>query len=170
MKLHLGLALAGVLGVGTWGGLARADEKPITDEDFLVANVIRSAYQVKAGSLALTRSKEKGVQQFARAVIAQQGKFDADLNTLAVNFGIPVRSNQKKGRQLSDSRLATLQDDRFDREFLRLLVQDLEVGIDLAQRCADGSGGAAVRDLAARMLPALRQRLRDANRLLKTVR
>jgi putative membrane protein len=169
MKLHLGLALAGVLGVGTWGSLARAEQKPVTDVDFLVENITRAACEVRASELALTRANAKEVQEFARKVIAQQGKFDSTLSTLAMNFGVLLRFNQKKGQELSESRLAKLQGNRFDREFLQLLVQDLEQWIDLSQNIAKRAEGDAERDLATRMLPTLRQRLREARQLPKTL-
>src|SRR4051812_28475479 len=79
MKLHLGLALAGVLGVGTWGGPTRAAQKTVNDTDFLVENVTRAACEVSASRRALTRATAEAVREFARKVIAQQGAFDAAL-------------------------------------------------------------------------------------------
>jgi hypothetical protein len=78
-----------------------------------------------------------------------------------------VLFNQSRGWGLAESRLAGFRRDPFDREFLRLLSKDLGQWIDLSQRCAAGPGGAAKRELASKMLPGLRQQLREANQLLK---
>jgi predicted outer membrane protein len=172
MKLQLWLVLGGALGAGTWGagGLVRADERPVADVDFLAESITHSACEVRAGELALTGAKAKEVQQFARKVIDQQGKFDRALNRLAWDNKVPVQFNQVSGRQRADRRLAKLRGQAFDQELLQLLSEDLEQWIDLSQRCASGPGGRAERELATEMLPTLRQRLQEAKRLLKTVR
>jgi putative membrane protein len=172
MKFQLWLVLGSALGVGTWGAadLARADERPVADVDFLAEVIIRSACEARAGELALTVSKAKEVQQLARKVIDQRGNFDRALNRLAWDNKVPVLFNQVSGRQRSERRLARLRGEAFDREFLRLLIDDLKQWIDLSQRCASGPSGQAERELATEMLPTLRQRLQGAERLLNRVR
>jgi putative membrane protein len=170
MKWHLGAALAGVLAMGASvaASLGRADEKAVTNVTFLADVLTRSAYEVKASELALTRAKAQALRQFARKIIAQERALEPAVQTLAVNNDVPLEFNRAKGRRQGEARLAEVPDDRFDRAFLQDLARDLKQWIDLAQRCATGLDGVAERELAANMLPTLRQRLQEANRLLKT--
>jgi predicted outer membrane protein len=171
MKLHLGLALSGLLGLGVWAaGPARAGGEPVTDGAFIADVITHSAYEARASELALARAKAEEVRKFARKVLAQEKALGPALTGLAVENDIPVRFNRVRGRQPAQTRLAAVRDGRFDETYLRCLTQDLKEWIDLARRCAAGPGGAAERDLAAKMLPALRQRLKEANGLMKTVR
>ena len=168
MKLHLWAAVS-VLAMGAGTGVAaRADDGPVTDGDFLVAAVTHAATEGLAGRLALKRTKSEEVRQFARKVLAEQESLDPGLEALAVNHKLAVQSSQTDGGQLAQSRLGELSGDQFDREALKLFVSDLEQWIDLSQRSARGDD-AAESELAASMLPTLRQRLREANRLLKAL-
>jgi putative membrane protein len=169
MKLHVWAVAVSVLAMGAWTGVvARADDGPVTDADYLVGAVTHAAAEGRAGRLALKRAKSEEVRQFARKILTEQESFDPDLEALAVDHKLAVLSSQTDGRQLAQSRLGELSGESFDREALKLFVGDLEQWIDLSQRSANG-GDAAESELAAKMLPALRQRLREANRLLKSV-
>jgi predicted outer membrane protein len=169
MKLHLCLTLFSVLALATGGGgsLLRADEKPVTDVDFLAEAITHAACEVKASELALTRAKAKAVQQLARKILAQQRKLDPPLHRLARDTKVPVLFNQTEGEKRCESRLAKLRGEPFDRELLKLLTRDLEQWIDLAKRSAAG-GNLDERDLATRMLPTLRHRLQEVTRLVKS--
>jgi putative membrane protein len=168
MKLHLCAAVS-VLAMGAWtGAVARADDGPVTDGDYLTGAITHAATEGRAGELALKRAKSDEVRQFARKVLAEQESFDPDLQALAVDHKLAVLSSQTDGWNLSQSRLGDLSADRFDREALKLFVSDLKLWIDLSQRSASRDD-AAESELAAKMLPALRQRLKEANRLLKTL-
>ncbi len=170
MKLHLWAAVVGVLGIGAWAGgdHARADDGPLPDADYLAGAVMHAASEVRAAKLAMNRTKSEEVRKFARQVLVDQEALDQALDALAVDNKVPVLANQVDGRQLSESRLGALEGDHFDREALKLLIGDLEQWIDLSQHSATG-GDPAESELAAKMLPTLPQRLREANRLLKTV-
>lgn len=168
MKLHFWAAAVGVLATGAWTGFAaRADDGPVTDGDYLAGAITHAAAEVRAGQLALKRAQSEEVWQFARKVLAEQESLDPDLEAIAVGHKLAVLSSQADGRQLAQSRLGELSGDRFDREALKLFVGDLEQWIDLSRRSARGDD-AAESELAAKMLPTLRQRLKEANQLLKT--
>jgi putative membrane protein len=155
--------------MGAWtGAVARADDRPVTNADYLAGAITHAATEGRIGRLALKRAKSEEVRQFARKVLAEQATFDSPLQSLAMDNKVPVLENQVDGWLLSQSRLGELSGERFDREALKLFVSDLEEWIDLSQRSANRDD-AAESELAAKMLPALRQRLREANRLLKTV-
>jgi putative membrane protein len=170
MKLHLWTAVVGVLVMGGWAGgvAARDDDGPVTDTDYLAAAVIHAAIEGRAGELALKQAKSEDVRQFARKVLEEQAAFDPSLESLAADNKVPLLDNQADGGRLSDSLLRDLSGEQFDREALKLFVRDLEQWIDLSKRSAS-RGDAAESKLAAKMLPTLRQRLRDAKRLLKTL-
>jgi putative membrane protein len=170
MKPHFWTAVVGVLAVGGWAGgvPARADDGPVTNADYLTGAITHAATEGRAGKLALKRAKSEELRQFARKVLEEQATFDPPLESLAADNKVPVLENQADGWRLSESRLGELSGDRFDREALKLFVSDLEPWIDLSQRSARRDD-AAESALAAKMLPTLRQRLREANRLLKTL-
>jgi putative membrane protein len=170
MKLHFCTAVVGVLAVGAWAGgvPARADDGPVTNADYLAGAISHAATEGRAAELAQKRAKSEELRQFARKVLEEQATFDPPLESLARDNKVPVLDNQATGRQLSESRLGELSGDRFDRGALKLFVSDLEQWIDLSQRGARRDD-AAESELAAKMLPTLRQRLREANRLLKAL-
>src|SRR5437868_10513426 len=113
MKLHLWAAVLGVSSIGAWAGGAGAqtDDKPITDVDYLAGSIAHAACEATAGELAPTRAKADEVRKFARQVTADQGAFDSQLETLAVNHKVDLHANQASGRQACESRLSALQGD-----------------------------------------------------------
>jgi predicted outer membrane protein len=171
MRLDLWWVLGAALALSTGGmeGSVRADGSPITDDDFLAEAITRSAGEGKAAELALSRATGEEIRQFARRTILQQRVFRPALNRLAWDNNVPVRFNQQTGQRSAETRLARSRGDAFDREFLSFLSEDLDKFIDLTQRCATGSGGPAERELASAVLPTLRKRLQEAQRLLKTM-
>jgi putative membrane protein len=170
MKLHIWTAVVGVLAMGGWasGGAARADDEAITDADYLAEAVTHAAIEGRAGELALNQAKSEDVRQFARKVLEEQATFDPSLESLAVDNKVPLLENQADGGRRAESLLGELSGEQFDREALKLFVRDLDQWIDLSKRGAS-RGDAAESELAAKMLPTLRQRLREAKRLLKTL-
>jgi putative membrane protein len=168
MKTHIRMAAVRVLAtVALAGAAARADDGLVADADYLAGAITHAATEVRAGKLALKRAQSEEVQQFARKLLDEQAAFDPDLEALAVGHKLAVLSIQTDGWQLSQSRLGELSGEAFDREALKLFVGDLEQWIDLSRRSA--SDDAAESELASTMLPALRKRLGEAKRLLKTV-
>src|SRR5580704_13412578 len=109
MKLHLWAAAVGVLALGAWTGVvARADDGPVTDGDYLAGAVTHAATEGRAGRLALKRAQSEEVRQFARKVLAEQESFDPDLEALAVAHKLAVLSSQTDGWRLAQSRLGDL--------------------------------------------------------------
>src|SRR5262249_1961192 len=151
MKLRPGMVLTVVLAMGTEGagGLCRAEEKPITNAEFLADAITRAGCAFKAGEMVLKRGKAKEVQENARKLIVELEAFDQDLNPLGRRNKIPVLANQVDGRQRCKARLAGLRGASLDTEALKLFSEDLEGWIALSQRSAEG-GNQAESQLAAR--------------------
>ncbi|HVS36213.1 MAG TPA: DUF4142 domain-containing protein [Gemmataceae bacterium] len=166
MKLHFWAAVVGVLAMG--GAAARGDDGPVTDADYLAGAITHAAAEGRAGKLALKRAKSEELRQFARKALEEQATFDPDLQALAVDHKLAVLSSQADGWQLSESVLGDLSGEQFDREALKLFIRDLEQWIDLSQHSASRDD-AAESQLAAKMLPTLRERLREAKRLRKAL-
>jgi predicted outer membrane protein len=171
MKLHPSPAwLVALLSAGWVGGTdARAQGRPIADRDFMAEALVRGGAQARAAEMALRRGKAKEVREFARRVLARQRPLGRALEVLARDHDVPVFSNRVKGRRAADDFLGKLRGDAFDRAALRFLTNDLEQLIDLAQRFGRGPGGPALRERAGRMLPSLRQSLKEARELQKVV-
>ena len=133
--------------------------------------------EIQAGEMALQRSQNADVRDFAGQLVQDHQAADSKVIQMANQQGVTLTMPEpttEDGRraleehQASLSQLASLQGNDFDRNFLKAMVEGHRYAIsDLT--AAEGKSSQAERDLISQVLPAIRDHRRIASNLLKAL-
>lgn len=121
------------------------------DRDFIEEAAFVNMFEVRAGEMALGRSQDQEVRDFAQQILDDHRRLHDRLTEVAGKTDIPSGLNRRH-TDLID-RLERTSDDRFDRRFIRMQVRGHEQAVDLFESFiearedqADGAGNLRSRD------------------------
>jgi putative membrane protein len=102
-----------------------------TDREFITGATQAGLAEVAAGRLALQRSRNPRVREYAQMLVQDHQAANARLQQIAQAKGLkpPTQLSRDRQRDLQD--LQRRKDDEFDQAFLRRMVQDHQKAIDL---------------------------------------
>ena len=160
--------LAAAVGIGTLSAQS-------TDNSFVAQAALANMAEIQFGHLAVKKSQSVDVKKFAQMMIDDHVKAQQDLADAASGVGIQwPKQLDDKHRQIHQ-RLSSLNADRFDREYMKAMVDGhRDVEAMLAGRVDVGNGRPAggsksddalatnVNKWAAKTLPTVRAHLREA--------
>ncbi len=172
MRLVIMLVLAGLVSAPAgaaatqsqqWSGdhkLSRQDRR------FMRQAAQAGLFEVKKSKLALARSDNQDVRDFAARMIRDHTKANQELKQLAASKGVrlPHRPNAHQRRIIR--RLARLEGRHFDCAYMAVQVRAHLQAIAIFRREVRHGHNPAVRAYAARNLPVLRMHLRMARHTL----
>jgi putative membrane protein len=118
--------------------------------------------EVEHGQSSLEHASNPQVKQFAAKMVQDHSKANEELRSLAQAKGVTVPSGPKSTEKHEMSKLAKLQGDAFDREYMDHMVKDHEKDVKEFQKEADKAKDADVKNFAANTLPTLQEHLRMA--------
>jgi putative membrane protein len=118
--------------------------------------------EVELGQFAQEHASNPQVKQFAQKMVQDHSKANEELRSLAQAKGVTVPSGPKHTENHEMSKLAKLQGDAFDREYMDHMVKDHEKDVKEFQKEADKAKDADVKNFAANTLPTLQEHLRLA--------
>jgi putative membrane protein len=150
------MLLAGsILAALSFGGLAARADSP---REFLTQAQQGANAEIMLGQLAAERGRSPGVREFGQTLVEDHRQARQEVRDLGRRFGVrPTREVTPEAREERD-RLAAMGGRRFDREFIRHMVDDHRKDIaEFRDEAREGHG--AVSDLARRQLPTLRKHL-----------
>jgi len=144
-----------MLAVLSLSGLpARAD----SPREFLMQAQQGANSEIMLGRLAAERGRSPGVREFGQALVSDHRQAREEVRSLGLRFGVqPTRDVTPEAREERD-RLAGMGGRRFDREFVRYMIDDHRKDIAEFRDEAREQHG-AVSELARRQLPTLRKHL-----------
>lgn len=120
-----------------------------------------SRLEISASEMALEVSKNPKIQAFARQVVENHKEALGALRSIAADKGITPQERVPEAPELT--RLKTLKDKEFDQAYIRTVGIDAhEQAVLLFQNQATRGKDPALRAFASRMLPALREHLKQA--------
>ena len=118
--------------------------------------------EVELGQFAQERASNPQVKQFAAKMVQDHSKANEELRSLAQAKGVTVPSGPKYTEKHEMGKLAKLQGDAFDREYMDHMVKDHQKDVKEFQKQADKAKDADVKNFAANTLPTLQEHLRMA--------
>jgi putative membrane protein len=136
------------------------------DRQFMRQAAQAGLFEVRKSELALTRSHNRQVRQFAAQMIRDHTKANQELKQLAARKGVrlPHRPNAHQRRIIR--RLARLDGKQFDCAYMAVQVRAHLQAIAIFRREVRHGHDPAVKAYAARTLPVLRMHLRMARHTL----
>lgn len=159
-------------GIGVSDSLdAQSDD--LTDPEIAHVALTANALDVEAARLALDRSDDEAVRDFARTMIRDHEGVIEQAKALAGRLGVTPRDNAAS-RSLSSSaedarrRLSSLEGDAFDRAYMENEVAYHETVIAaVEQTLIPSTENGDLRGLLKKVLPALEAHLEHARRVLR---
>ena len=145
-------------------------EAEMQDTDFWTEAAVSSMAEVALSNVALQKAQNDAVKQFAQRMVDDHTKANQELMTAAQAKGVtvPTALPDKRQRDVTDLQGETA--DKFDREYMKQMVDDHEKAVKLFQRQAERGTDAEAKAFAASKLPVLQEHLTMARSLHDTVR
>ena len=165
---------------GSAATMARASNAD-DDREFVEKMGQVNLAEVKLGQLAAQHASNAQVKQFARRMVSDHEKANAELKQIASKMAVQVPAALDAKHQELHDRLSKLKGAEFDREYMKAMVdghqevaQELERHADSGARPGDRSVGtsgdatqthASVTAWASKTLPDVRQHLEQAKQI-----
>lgn len=121
--------------------------------------------EVELGRLAAEKGASDEVRQLGRRMVDDHAKANEELARLASGKGMRLPAGPDPRQRPEARKLSALSGERFDREYVRVMLREHKRGVDEFQKEAERGADADLKSFAARTLPALREHLRMIRRI-----
>jgi putative membrane protein len=171
MKRTSGLALVLLLVAAVLnrapGQEGKTDDKKEapTGQTFVTQASAAGLAEVNLSRLAAERATRPEVKKFARQLLDEHTKANAELNKLADSKRLTPAPRMDAKHQAAFGQLAKLTGADFDQEYLSAMVKDHEEAIDLFERMSKDGTDKDLQALATKLLPTLKEHLEMARKL-----
>ena len=120
--------------------------------------------EVELGKIALDKSKNAEVRDFAQRMVADHGKANQELASIAKNKGISAPKSLDASHEETVKKLRSEEGDAFDIEYSRHMNMDHDKAIELFE-AASKSSDADLAGFARKTLPTLKEHKEMASKL-----
>ncbi len=139
-----------------------ADKLSSGDQRFIKDAAAGGMLEVQLGKLATEKASSQQVKDFGKHMVTDHGKANTELKHLASTKNVQIPTELEGKQKSTYDRLAKLSGDRFDREYMKTMIDDHKEDVDAFQKQADKGNDAEVKSFAAKTLPTLKQHLEMA--------
>jgi len=137
------------------------------DRKFVMEAAQGGMAEVEMGRLATERGASDEVKQFGQRMVDEHSKANTELAELATNMRFePPKELAPEMAKMRDQ-LSQLSGADFDREYMRMMVEDHEKDVKKFERQATKGNAGSVKDFAAKTLPTLQEHLKMAKDINK---
>lgn len=154
-------AAAGICGLAGMASVAVAG--PASPDEFLGKAINDSEFAVESSKLALEKSQDKDIKQYAQLMIESQTKIFDQL--AAYRQSAAGADHKDKAHQEMMKRLEGLVTDNFNNEYSRMQKDTSKEMVTLFDAYAHKGGDANLKDFAAKILPQLEEYKAMADKL-----
>ncbi len=113
--------------------------------------------EVKLGQLAVEKGSSDEVKQFGQKMVDDHSKANDELTQLAGTKGIALPNELGARHQAMVDRLSGLSGAEFDREYMKMMVDDHKKDVSAFEKEAKGGKDPEVKAWAAQTLPTLKE-------------
>jgi putative membrane protein len=135
------------------------------DRDFLMDAAMGGMMEVQLGRWALQLGSSDAVKQFARRMVDDHSKANAELMTLATSKGITLPTELDKKHQAEVRKLTRLSGAEFDRAYAKMMVSDHNKDVSEFEKQSTKGADADVKAFASKALPTLKEHQQMATAL-----
>jgi putative membrane protein len=171
-KLHLEISMhrnpalkvlpVALLALGFAAGAVAKSSLSHGERNFIEEAAKGGMAEVELGQFAQEHASNPQVKQFAAKMVQDHSKANEELRSLAQAKGVTMPSAPKHTENHEMGKLAKLQGDAFDREYMDHMVKDHVKDVKEFQKQADKAKDADVKNFAANTLPTLQEHLKMA--------
>jgi putative membrane protein len=105
-------------------GASGMNTGPAVDKAFVKKALEGNIGEVEMGKLALQKSNDDQVKQFAQRMVDDHGKMQDQLKPVAEQMGVKVPDGPSKGQMKSMDKMKGLSGDAFDQAYIKDMVKD----------------------------------------------
>jgi len=141
------------------------------DRSFVMMAASSGLLEVEASRLAMERSKSVHVRTFAQRMIGDHTKVNDELRSIAMTGGVAeVPATMMPLHSAHLEKLGPLTGEEFDREYAAQVgVAAHTEAVALFEKASQDALNAPLKSFAGRMLPTLRDHLKDSQAMAKAV-
>lgn len=129
------------------------------DKDFMTEAAQGGMEEVKLGELAAAKAQSPEVKAFGQRMVVDHGKANTELKTLAANKSVTLPTDLDSDQKEDSDELSKLTGAAFDKEYVKMMVEDHEKDVADFQKQSTGATDADVKSFAAKTLPTLQSHL-----------
>ena len=105
-------------------GTSGMNTGPAVDKAFVKKALEGNIGEIEMGKLALQKSNDDQVKQFAQRMVDDHGKMQEQLKPAAEQMGVKVPDGPSKGQMKSMDKMKALSGDAFDQAYIKDMVKD----------------------------------------------
>lgn len=121
--------------------------------------------EVQLGKLALQKSSNSDVKQFAQQMVDDHGQNQSQVDSLAQQLSLTAPNNLAPGEQQQADRLQNMSGDQFDRAYAKLMLQDHRKDVNEFKREQQSAKNSQIKQYVDQTLPVLEKHLQMAEQL-----
>lgn len=144
---------------------SQVSSMPVAAVAFLAKAIQGGIAEVDLGQMALKKSSDPEVREFANQLINDHSEGNRQIDSLAASKQVSLPGQISSGQQATADKLANLTGTAFDKEFIAASLKDHEAAIFEFQYQAFANPDPDVRKLATKTLPTLQHHLQMAREI-----
>lgn len=127
------------------------------DSKFAVDAASNGMTEVQLGELAQQKASSQQVKEFGAMMVRDHSQANDELKTLAAskNITLPPAPGDDHMEHIKD--LSEKSGKEFDKDYIKMMVDDHEKAIDRFEKCSNDAKDADVKAFASKTLPKLRE-------------
>lgn len=135
------------------------------DRDFMTEAAAGGMAEVELGRLAAQKAKSADVKQFGQKMVDDHSKANNELKQLAARKGVTLPADMNGEQKEERDKLSKLSGAEFDKEYMKLMVDDHDKDVAAFQDEAKDGDDADVKNFASKTLPTLQEHQRMAKEI-----
>lgn len=141
---------------------------PAMDKTFVKEALEGNVGEVQMGQLALQKSNDDQVKQFAQRMVDDHGKMQAQLKPVAEQMGVKVPEGPSKGQMKKMDKMKTLSGDAFDQAYIKDMVKDHKADASEFKQEAQSTQNAQLKQLATEGGQTIESHLQQIQQIAQT--
>jgi putative membrane protein len=136
-----------------------------SDTKFATAAALGGMLEVELGRVAAQKGASDEVRQFGQHMVDDHSKANQDLTQVASAKGLSLPAALDARHQAEVQKLSALSGDKFDQEYVSMMIKDHRKDTAEFQKESTGGADADIKSFAARTLPVVRDHLQMIQRI-----
>ncbi len=142
---------------------ARSATLTESDRNFLMEAAQGGMAEVELGRLASQKAQNPEVKRFGERMVTDHSKANDELKQLATQKGVTLPTDLGAEQKQEMDRLSKLSGAAFDREYMKLMVEDHDKDVKAFQDEANRATDPDVRSFASKILPIITEHQKVAH-------
>ena len=141
---------------------------PAMDKAFVKKALEGSIDEVEMGKLALQKSNDDQVKEFAQKMVDDHGKMADALKPAAQQMGVKVPDGPSKGQMKKMDKMKALQGDAFDQAYIKDMVKDHKSDVNEFKQEAQNTQNPSMKQFATQASQVIEQHLQQIQQIAQS--